>query len=116
MYLCIILCMSKSNPQLLAYQLAEQATLLEISQTEIATATGINQSQISRIFDGKVKRHSKALEKISAFLDMQPKVIPMDIVKSNNELMTALSETWDGTSAHSVALANIIRTLRALRY
>ncbi len=108
--------MSKSNPQLLALQLAEQANRLNISQTEIATATGINQSQISRIFDGKVKRHSKALEKVSVFLNMQPNVVPIDIVKSNNELMQALSVTWDGTSAHSVALANIIRTLRALRY
>ncbi|WP_051412924.1 helix-turn-helix transcriptional regulator [Methylophilus sp. 5] len=108
--------MPKSTPQLLALQLAEQANLLNISQTEIATATGINQSQISRIFDGKVKRHSKALEKISAFLNIRPNAVPIDIVKSNKELMEALSVTWDGSSAHSVALANIIRTLRALRY
>jgi predicted transcriptional regulator len=105
----------KIDPALLALKLAQQASGLNISQTDIASATGVNQSQVSRIFDGKVKRHSKALVKISKFIEMQSHGVSIDIVKSNNELMEALASTWDGTSQHSTALATIIKTLKILK-
>lgn len=103
-------------PEIQALRLAQQARLLNISQTEIARATGVTQSQISRIFDGKIKRSSRALDKISNYLDLQPAEVSLDDVRKNEELMQALVSTWDGTDSHSKALATIIKSLRVLTH
>jgi transcriptional regulator with XRE-family HTH domain len=106
--------MKNNDTQLIASNLAQRAKSLNVTQSEIASAIGITQSQISRIFDGKIKRHSKVLDEIAKFLDVQPLGVTADAVLSNSELINALAATWNGTPAHSTALATVIRTLRVL--
>lgn len=103
-----------NKAQIAGLNLAQRAKSLNITQDEIASAVGITQSQISRIFHGNIKRPSKVLDEIAQFLDVQSLGVTAESVMSNSELINALAATWDGTPTHSAALATVIRTLRIL--
>lgn len=106
--------MLKNDAQISGLNLAQRAKSLNITQSEVALAVGITQSQISRIFDGNIKRPSKVLGEIAQFLDVKSLGVTAESVMSNSELIDALAVTWDGTPAHSAALATVIKTLRIL--
>ena len=85
-----------------------------ISQTEIAEALGVSQSQVSRILAGQVKRHSKLFEDLSIYAQKRFEGISPKLVCENQQLINAIADVWDGTTRHAQALACVIRSLGAL--
>jgi predicted transcriptional regulator len=87
--------------------------VLGMSQQDLAVATGVHQSQISRMLSGNVKRVSKNLKKVAAYLDdlhgkdAKGSEIP-------EVLADAIRFSWDGTPMHAEALARVIVSLRPL--
>ncbi len=87
--------------------------VLGVSQQELAIATGIHQSQISRMLAGKARRVSKNLLKLSAHLDN----LHLGYANSSEipqVLKDAIQFSWDGTARHADALARVIVTLKNL--
>lgn len=93
---------------------AETSRRLGLTQTQIAEALGASQGQISRILGGKMKRPSRLFEEVCLFIERIDVGVTADAVKANDELIDALKETWNGSSAHAKALATVIRATRAL--
>lgn len=84
-----------------------------LSQEAVANATGIHQSQISRILSGQVKRLSKNVISLCKYADdlhnkhKSPKRIP-------SVLHHALLNTWDGSAEHAEAIAKVILSLNGM--
>jgi transcriptional regulator with XRE-family HTH domain len=85
-----------------------------ITQGDIADAVQASQSQVSRILSGEFSRTSRVAEEVFLFVERYGVGVTVEAVKSNEELVTALSETWNGSAAHAKALATVIRSLAAL--
>lgn len=84
------------------------------SQLSAANATGVDQSQISRILAGQTKRVSPnvlILCKYANTLHIRTRVDPTE----SDCLMDALRAVWDGSHAHAEALAGVIRSLANLK-
>lgn len=94
---------------------AIQATEIGLGQQEIADVLAINQSQISRIFSGKIRRNTDTLMRVCKFVADRSLSIHPDDVRRNDVLIGAIAEVWDGTERDAQVLASIIRSLRALR-
>jgi DNA-binding Xre family transcriptional regulator len=84
------------------------------NQSEISKATGIDQSQISRILAGKVKRVSKNMLELCKFARNLPQIAERDPSQSP-ALMSALKAVWDGTPEHAAAIASVVLSLRKFR-
>jgi len=87
--------------------------VLGLSQQDLAVATGVHQSQISRMLSGKVRRVSKNLRKVAAYLE---NLHGKDANRSEipEVLADAIRFSWDGTPRHADALAKVIVTLKQL--
>lgn len=85
-----------------------------ISQSDLAIATGIHQSQISRILSGRSGGSSESMHRLCTFLLATSTASPADRVIGSRELIEALAYTWDGSSGQEKALASVIRSLRGL--
>lgn len=87
--------------------------VLGVSQQELAIATGVHQSQISRMLSGNAKRVSKNLVKVSEYLEnlhggyANKSEIP-------RVLKDAIQFSWDGTPGHAEVLARVIISLKDL--
>jgi transcriptional regulator with XRE-family HTH domain len=88
-------------------------------QEALANAMGVNQSTISRALKGSArKRLSKGLKKLCDYAGIpltKPVTASPPDPRTNPNLISALAEVWDGSSAHARALAKIIRDLKLLR-
>lgn len=92
-------------------QVLSLAKSLKITQEDISNATGISQSQISRLLSGHGKRTSKSYLKICDYVFSYGKKISPELVRQNDELINALAVVWDGSDSQSKAIANIIYSL-----
>lgn len=84
------------------------------SQTEISIATGVNQSQISRILSGQIRRVSGNVMTLCKFaneFDASRGPDPME----STVLMSALRLVWDGSPAHAEAIASVLLSLRKFK-
>lgn len=94
-----------------ASQIASLAKSLELKQEDISIATGISQSQVSRVLSGRGKRKSKAHNLICNYVNsLRTRITPDHVIK-NEELINAIAEVWDGTEHQSKAIASVIRSL-----
>ena len=85
-----------------------------IAQREIADAVGTSQSQVSRVLSGQSSRHSRLSHEICKYVYEVAQGVSIENVRRNEELMSALATTWDGSPKHAAALAAVIRSLRIL--
>lgn len=90
------------------------AKALGITQEDISVATGISQSQVSRVLSGSGKRQSKAFIEICNYVSSKKTGISPELVKQNDELINAIAQVWDGSARQAKALANIIQSLGAI--
>jgi transcriptional regulator with XRE-family HTH domain len=97
----------KYTPQ----QVQAVAKSLGITQNALSEATGISQSQISRLLSGRGKRQSKAYSKICNYVFLKHDGITPDLVKNNEEFIAALAAVWDGSAQQSKAISNVILSL-----
>lgn len=84
-----------------------------ITQTDIATAIGASQPQVSRILKGQGLRASRLFEDVCLYVERMSAGVTADAVRENDELIEAMKEVWDGSSTHARALAIVIRSLAA---
>lgn len=96
------------------HQLACRVERLAITQQQIAKATGISQSQVSRILSGATRNQSKAYRRVCVYVERFERTNGPDPAK-NSEIMDALRSTWDGTEPHAKLLARILKDLGELR-
>ncbi len=87
---------------------------LNLRQADIANATGLSQSQVSRILNGRRIRDSESTDALCIYVQSQIKTVGVKDVQSCAPLMTALSKVWDGTNKHAEALSSVIESLGAL--
>jgi transcriptional regulator with XRE-family HTH domain len=87
----------------------------KISQEAIAQFVGASQAQISRTLAGNISRASKLFEEICLYAERLDGGVTPDLVRANEDLMRALTETWDGSASHAKALAIVIRSLSVLK-
>ena len=85
-----------------------------LTQSEVASVIGASQSQVSRILNGRGLRQSRLFEELCIYAEKLNKKTSVEAILSNQELVGALADTWDGTAAHSKALAAVIRSLALL--
>lgn len=85
-----------------------------LTQRYIAESLGASQGQVSRILGGKVRRVSRLFEEVCLFVERMDRGVTTEAVCANEELINALRETWNGSSAHAKALATVIRSTKAL--
>lgn len=118
MQICIVnetIPMAESDPRRIASSLAVRFKAAGVTQSKIASAIGVSQSQVSRVLSGRIIRHTKLLERLCIYASSQLHLNKRPNVSRNAELMAALSEVWDGSDAHAQALAEVIRSLATLR-
>lgn len=88
-----------------------------ITQPYLQARTGIDQSQISRIFNGRFRRvdgnNVQKLCKYANIANKKSRPPPPDPRKSDL-LMKALSAVWDGSAKKERALAELICSLEPL--
>lgn len=87
---------------------------LGVTQSQIAEALGASQGQVSRILGGKVRRASRLFNEVCFYVERMDQGVTAESVRKNEELIDALQETWNGSSAHAKALAAVIRSTKAL--
>ncbi len=85
-----------------------------VTQAQIAADLGASQSQVSRILQGQGLRASRLAEEVCLYVEKHEGGVTTDSVKANEELVNALTVTWDGSATHARALASVIRSLSAL--
>lgn len=86
-----------------------------IFQAQIGELVGASQGQVSRLLGGKISRATRLFEKICLFAERLEGGVSRELVIANDELLSALADTWDGMVEHSKALATVIRSLAALK-
>lgn len=84
----------------------------KLSQEAISEATGIHQSQISRILSGRIKRLSKNVVQLCKYVEVLHKHKKGSAAKEVPPILTnALLRTWDGSTEHAEAIAKVILSL-----
>lgn len=107
--------MARSDIQREAFLAATTARERGITQSAIAAALGISQSQVSRVLSGASQRRSRLFVEVCKYVYVSTSVETGDALKHHPELLEAVADVWDGTSTHAQALALVIRSLGALR-
>lgn len=105
---------SPSDARHLALSLASHFASAGVTQNALASAIDASQSQVSRILSGRIVRHTKLLEKLCIYASRRLKFHRRRDVRRNAELMSALTDVWDGSDEHAHALAHVIRSLAEL--
>jgi transcriptional regulator with XRE-family HTH domain len=85
-----------------------------ITQAEIAGDLGASQSQVSRILKGQSIKASRLAEEVCLYIEKFEHGVTAEAVRRNDELVSALTATWDGSAKHARALSTVIRSLCAL--
>lgn len=85
-----------------------------ITQAQIAADLGASQSQVSRILKGQGLKSSRLAEEVCLYVEKFEGGVTADSVRRNDELVNALTVTWDGSATHARALSAVIRSLSVL--
>ncbi|MGZ3857875.1 MAG: helix-turn-helix domain-containing protein [Bacteriovorax sp.] len=105
------------SPAVIAKKLKAEFDRRGENQDSIAINTGIDQSQISRILNGKFKKaQGRNVEKICKYANISLKNLEMPPDPSKNKvLMTAIEQIWDGSDKHAEAIAEVLRALKKIQ-
>jgi hypothetical protein len=85
-----------------------------ISQSEIASAVGASQPQVSRILAGRAQRQSRLFDEVCLYVEKLDGGVTTDAVRANEELLEAVASIWDGSAQNAKAISVVIRSLAAL--
>lgn len=94
-------------------------------QMSIERATGVDQSQISRIFRGDFRVASKNLLVLCKYANISPDQYaksqakkngapPLSFDKNRGDILDAFEQVWDGSPGHALALSRLILATRGL--
>ncbi|HEX7908671.1 MAG TPA: helix-turn-helix transcriptional regulator [Paraburkholderia sp.] len=87
----------------------------QITQSVIASATGIHQSQISRILSGQIRRSSKNVQELCKYAISLRREVRYDDGRAAEALSATILRVWDGTQHHADALIELLEALRAVQ-
>ncbi len=85
-----------------------------LTQSSIAAALNVSQSQVSRVLSGESKRRSRLFNEVCKYVKLRATPTVSSNPRDSPELMSALAEVWDGSLHHAEALAIVIRSLGGL--
>lgn len=85
-----------------------------MSQSEIASALGASQAQVSRILAGRAQKQSRLFEEVCLYLEKLDGGVTTEAVRANEELLEAVASIWDGSAQNARAISVVIRSLAAL--
>ena len=109
--------MQKEPPKEVADQLQRLRQLVKskvVTQGEISLVTKVDQSQVSRILAGQIRRVSSNVLEVCKFANSYDGGNRPD--PSHNEvLMGALRAVWDGSSVQAEAIASVLLSLRKFK-
>jgi len=96
-------------------RLKAAAARQNLKQADIASKTGINQSQVSRLLKGKFQRRSKNLNALCQILNVKVAVAKGEISLSQYpDLSACLSEIMDGTRQKESAVVQLLNSARKI--
>lgn len=78
-----------------------------ISQRNLAKATLVHQSQVSRILNCRFRRPSQNVMRICTYLGVSTRRAS----RLNPRLSAAVADLWDGTPQHERTLVKLLKTL-----
>ena len=81
------------------------------TQSQLAEALSVSQSQISRVLSGHGKRRTKLFDELCIYVNNQIKGVSSDVVRENEDLMEAIASVWDGSVAQARTIATVIKSL-----
>jgi transcriptional regulator with XRE-family HTH domain len=88
-------------------QLAQRVAARRLTQEEIAQATGVDQSQVSRILTGQAKRRSRNVERLCRYARGLVSASP-SAVSHRQHIEQAVDTLWDGSARHARAIADAL--------
>lgn len=100
--------------QNLINDLAIRVKTREVSQIDIHQATGVDQSQISRIISGKAKRYSNNVKKICRYANTIKNKNP-STEKYRKELVAKTLDLWDGTPEKANQILRLLNSIKVLQ-
>lgn len=115
---CIILDQAlpiESETQRLLSLLAKKVESRDVSQSELSLATGVHQSQISRILSGNVERTSKNVQKLCNYANTHFNADERDREGIEQALKQKLLDLWDGSEPHAGALQDLLSAIDQLQ-
>ena len=83
----------------------------QFSQTQLAKAIGVHQSQVSRILSGQSKISSPNVRKICKYADSMRAVAGVSSADPKQLLGNAVQQIWDGSLDHARALTALIEAV-----
>lgn len=89
-----------------------------LSQLEIAAASGVHQSQISRILAGKMKRESANVRKLCKYaisLRQGAGARTLAGPETRVAIDQAVTRLWDGSSDHASALVELLEAVERVQ-
>lgn len=93
--------------------LREQIISNKINQKEISRATGVHQSQVSRILAGRSKRQSKNVVLLCKYAEsMTPTGSSASITAG--DLSRAVLDAWDGTQEQAESINALLKAIRQI--
>lgn len=100
-----------------AHDISEHKKRSKLTQSQYAKACGVSQSTISRLLRNGEQRQNdtEMLKKICNYANCDLYKKQSIEPQSNEHLMKALSEVWDGTEQHAKVLAKMIRCFGSSR-
>ena len=116
MYICIVVFFIHMKLELFARteRARHVCKLRGITQAQIAADLGASQSQVSRILKGQGVKASRLAEEVCLYVEKFEGGVTAESVRGNDDLVDALTATWDGSATHARALSAVIRSLSAL--
>jgi transcriptional regulator with XRE-family HTH domain len=88
-----------------------------VTQSDVAKALNVSQSQVSRLLAGKLIRRSRLFDEICIFAyeaQADKRGDGPTPASACKELTSALDAVWDGSAQHAKVLALVIRSLGGL--
>lgn len=95
--------------------LGDQTRGGSVTQIEIQQATGVHQSQVSRILSGKSKRVSRSVEKLCKYAETLIKPDKKSDSADARALQRSILKIWDGSEAHARSLQELLVAVENLR-
>lgn len=79
----------------------------KLHQQELAELANVPQPIISKVLNKKWKRFEGQVLELAEYVEFSPTIDP----RKSKILMNALTEIWDGSKGHELALASLIHSL-----
>lgn len=83
------------------------------TQSALSKASGVHQPTISRLLRGELRRIASEVKLLCDYANIS--IYTNQTPGENAVLMTALQDVWDGTDEDAARIANVLRSVAAMR-